>query len=398
MTNRIGFIKPDYGFRGGFEVLIEQLAHGLRDRGHKVEMVSVDATTQTETLYGLPMHGSFHQWHNEFFSYLTVAERTQRLALDDFDTVVATQPPTWHARHENLIGLFFHQGRVFYDLREEFVQSQFVDPIVHEAAVQGVRALDASAVGNVELWLAGSQTSADRLSEFWDILPDSILPYRHPVLATDQLPQAPNDSTSIALVSRHEWPKRTELPIAAMHQTTLATTLDSVGTGTRLTFAKDLDARLSFPADGSTSVEDLDRMLWLNAGAAAPGWTPSAHSERGHTMFHGSLSDKERDAVLSRAAAVVAPAYAEDYGLTALEAFARKKPLIVCQDGGGLTEFIVHEQTGLVVDPTPTALATAMDRLVGDPQFASELASAGHEHGRTFTLDRALDQFEAALG
>ncbi|MEZ5343011.1 MAG: hypothetical protein R2706_16680 [Acidimicrobiales bacterium] len=110
MTERIGIIKPDHGFRGGFEILIDQLADGLRGRGHHVELVAVDATTRAEHLYGLAVNGAFHQWHAEYFDYLTLAQRCQRLALDDFDVVVATQPPTWHAKHDNMLGLFFPSG------------------------------------------------------------------------------------------------------------------------------------------------------------------------------------------------------------------------------------------------------------------------------------------------
>ena len=399
MSQRIGFIKPDYGVHGGFEVLIHQLVAGLQARGHDVEIIPVDATTRATHLYGLPVNGAFHQWHHEYFEYITITERVQHLSLDDFDLVVATQPPTWHADHDNVIGLFFHHGRVFYDLAEQFVASGFVDEEIHEAATAAIQSLDATVSGRVKHWLACSKTSADRLIDHWNIDPVRISPYHHPAFSKEASNPGPPtrsdsllDSASVALVSRHEWPKRTELAVAAAQRMTGPTLLDCIGGGSRLPFVKDLDARLGV----GEQIPDLE--LWQNRGPSSAGWEATDLDPSGRVTFHGALSDAERDTLTGSACAIVAPAHNEDYGLTALEAFAARKPLIVCRDGGGLTEFVTHEETGLVVEPSPIALAQAMDRLASDPTLAAELGQAGYELGRTFTLTSALDQFEAVLG
>ncbi len=364
-----------------------------------MEIVPVDATTRAEHLYGLLVNGAFHQWHNEYFEYITITERVQRLALDDFDLIVATQPPTWHANHDNIVGLFFHHGRVFYDLAQQFVDSDFVDPTIHDAAINSVQALDDTVTGRIKHWLAGSQTSANRLVNYWNVDPAKISPYRHPAFSQRAEPVDPQTEArsattarSIAMVSRHEWPKRTELAVAAAQLVTEPTKLHCVGGGSRLPFVQDLDGRLA----AGEQVTDVD--LWQNRGPSSAGWKASNLDPSGRVVFHGPLSDTARDALTGSASAIVAPAHNEDYGLTALEAFAARKPLIVCRDGGGLTEFVTHEETGLVVDPTPKALAQAMDRLTSDPTLAAELGQAGYELGRTFTLTSALDQFETVLG
>jgi len=73
---------------------------------------------------------------------------------------------------------------------------------------------------------------------------------------------------------------------------------------------------------------------------------------------------------MASAVCVVAPAYDEDYGLTAIEAMAAGTPVIVCRDGGGLVELVDHGVTGLVVEPTGAAIATAIRSLTDDPDLA----------------------------
>jgi len=57
----------------------------------------------------------------------------------------------------------------------------------------------------------------------------------------------------------------------------------------------------------------------------------------------------------------------EDLGYVALEAMYAGKPVVTCLDSGGPLEFVVHDQTGFVTEPTPEALAEAIDRLADHP-------------------------------
>ncbi len=94
---------------------------------------------------------------------------------------------------------------------------------------------------------------------------------------------------------------------------------------------------------------------------------------------------------------VVAPAYLEDYGLTALEGMAFGKPVIVCRDGGYLAHLVADGVNGLVVDPTPHALAGAIRRIHEDPAWAQELGEAGRAIAAEFTWDRALAELDAGI-
>ncbi len=67
----------------------------------------------------------------------------------------------------------------------------------------------------------------------------------------------------------------------------------------------------------------------------------------------------------------------EPFGRVLIEAMALGRPLIAPREGGPL-EIVVDGETGILVPPRdPTALATAIDRLVADPALARRMGDAG---------------------
>jgi glycosyltransferase involved in cell wall biosynthesis len=84
----------------------------------------------------------------------------------------------------------------------------------------------------------------------------------------------------------------------------------------------------------------------------------------------------------------------EAFGLVQLEAMACGKPVVCCDLGNGVTFVNRHEETGLVVPPRdPVALASAIQRLVHDPQLSSRLGDAGRRRARAdFPVDRMVEQ------
>ena len=70
---------------------------------------------------------------------------------------------------------------------------------------------------------------------------------------------------------------------------------------------------------------------------------------------------------------LVVAASSEPFGLTALEAQASRTPVIGTR-AGGLPEFVVHEETGLLVPPFDVdALAAALERLLTDDGLRVQL-------------------------
>jgi glycosyltransferase involved in cell wall biosynthesis len=93
--------------------------------------------------------------------------------------------------------------------------------------------------------------------------------------------------------------------------------------------------------------------------------------------FLGRISQAEKLAWTANALAVVYPPRDEDYGYVTLEAMLAAKPVITCKDSGGPLEFVVHEETGLVAEPTPAGLAQAMAGLAEDAPKAQAMGQAG---------------------
>ncbi len=85
---------------------------------------------------------------------------------------------------------------------------------------------------------------------------------------------------------------------------------------------------------------------------------------------------------------VALPSWTEGLPVIVLEAMAHGRP-VVATPVGGTPEVIVDGETGLLVPPRdPRALATALRRVLEDPDLAARLGRAGRERvEREFTLD-----------
>lgn len=66
-------------------------------------------------------------------------------------------------------------------------------------------------------------------------------------------------------------------------------------------------------------------------------------------------------------------------GYVTMEAFQARKPVITVTDAGGVLEIVKDGVTGAVADPTPGALAEAMDRLYLEKRRAKAFGEAGHD-------------------
>ena len=100
---------------------------------------------------------------------------------------------------------------------------------------------------------------------------------------------------------------------------------------------------------------------------------------------------------LARCRGVVFAPFDEDYGFVTAEAFASAKPVITARDSGGPAELVRDGQSGLIVDPSASALADAMARLVDDEGAAVRFGQAGLAASAGMSWAAAADRLLAPL-
>ena len=105
------------------------------------------------------------------------------------------------------------------------------------------------------------------------------------------------------------------------------------------------------------------------------------------------------DPVLERAEVVVVPSFGEGFGMVALEAMERGRP-VIASDVGGLPEIVADGRTGILVPPGDVdALAGAIVALAGDPARAAAMGAAGRARAlEEFSQERCTERIAALYG
>src|SRR5207247_1441211 len=99
--------------------------------------------------------------------------------------------------------------------------------------------------------------------------------------------------------------------------------------------------------------------------------------------FPGHVSPIQ--AAIERSTAVVVPSMGEGFGMVALEAMERARPVIAAAIGG-LGELVRDGETGVLVPPGEAdPLCAAILQVAGDPELARRMGEAGRR--------RALSRF-----
>jgi len=101
-------------------------------------------------------------------------------------------------------------------------------------------------------------------------------------------------------------------------------------------------------------------------------------------------------AAIEDAAVVVVPSLGEGFGMVALEAMERARP-VIASAVGGLPEIVADGETGFVVPPADAeALAEAIVSLAGDLARTAAMGEAGRERAlEQFTPERCVERVEA---
>lgn len=330
------------GVEGGHLVIARSLAQALRESGHEAEIV-----VTPDYGFGRQAAAYLATWRTGVRS---IGGRT-------IDRVISLRYPSYAVRHPEHVCWLNHTMREYYDLWDRFSAPLSTRGRVKERARRRIiHAADRYLLTrNVTRLCVQSRTIQRRLAMWPELRSEVLYP---------PAPQRPyrcdRYGDYIFMVSRLTPLKRADLLIEA-----LAT---PGGRGIRAVIAGEGEDR--------ERLQGLIRALDL----------------AGRVQLAGRIDDSMLLEHLANCRAVCFPPVHEDYGFVTAEAFASRKAVITCADSGGPAELVVDGQTGLVSDPSPAALATALRRVWDDAALAERLGAAAHARGALLSWESTVQQ------
>lgn len=323
--------------RGGAELGVTGLVGALVAAGHRAELVRLPTAWDKDRLFDAAL-----AW---------------RMVPLDADVVIATNFPSYFARHPRKVVWLFHQHRGAYDA----IDAPWSDLGTDDVSLETQRLLtewDARALGEAYRLFTISGVVADRLTRYTGL---TGTPLYHPPPLHDRL--RPGDFGDYVFSPlRLETNKRPDRIVEALART---------GQPIRAVVA------------GRGSLADQ-----LRATAAARGVADRLE-------LAGFVPDETLVDLYAGALAVVYAPHDEDYGYVTLQAFLAGKPVVTTADAGGVLEWVEDGVNGFVTDGSPAALGAALDRLAADPELARAMGAAGRERVRGLSWGPVVERLLA---
>lgn len=113
--------------------------------------------------------------------------------------------------------------------------------------------------------------------------------------------------------------------------------------------------------------------------------------------FTGQVDEVEKARQIARAWVLALPSLKEGWGLVILEAASRGVPAVAYAEAGGVTESIVHGDTGLLVAGGEPELAAALGELLADDERRWAMGSRARAHAERFSWDASAETFMRVL-
>ena len=332
---------------GGAEILVSELKVNLERRGFRADVASVP-------FKWYPVSEIVRQalaWR-----LLDVTESNGT----PVDLVIPTKFPTFLVRHPRKVAWLFHQHREAYDLYGTPYCS-FTDSAEDRQVRQAIEAMDSASLSECRGIFTISRNVAHRLRQYNGLDGTPLYPPPH------HLGRYRRDEYGgyLFYAGRLDRLKRLDLAIDAMKRVRSGARLKIAGTGP-------LEPELRKQIQG-LGVEDRVELV----GFVSP------------------------DDLVSLYAGCRAAYYAplnEDYGYVTVESFLSRKPVVTTTDAGGPLEFVSAGETGLVAEPTPEAIAAAVDELWALPEARlREMGEAGFARVRDINWDQVIDKLTEGL-
>jgi glycosyltransferase involved in cell wall biosynthesis len=330
MNILIATVQVPYVF-GGAEVHAEQLCTALKTAGHQCEIATVP-----------------FKWYPperilDHILACRLLDLTESCGVG-IDRVIGLKFPAYLIPHPNKVLWVLHQYRAAYDLWDHPLGDLVHAP--NGASVRdAIAAADRQWIPEAKAVFANSRNVAERLKRYCDI---GSQPLYHPPQNADRF-YCDEDGGYFFYPSRLTKLKRQSLVLQALALTQNPVKVRFSGSAENPAFGKEL-------TDLAHGLRVEKRVEWL-----------------------GYITEEEKLYNYAHARGILFPPVDEDYGYITLEAMLSCKPLITCTDSGGPLEFVTDHETGLVAEPSPSALSAAMDLLWENPGQAKRWGEAGRQ-------------------
>jgi glycosyltransferase involved in cell wall biosynthesis len=253
--------------------------------------------------------------------------------LSAADRVICFRPQSHLIQHPHKILWFIHHIRVFYDLWDSPYRG-FPDDAKHRGIRDALVAADNAALSEAKHIFTNSKVVSERLQTYNQTASEVLYP---PVFDAERF-HCRGFSDEIVYVCRLEHHKRQHLLVEALAHTQTPVRLRLCGSSGGDTYPneiRELIARLNLQ----------DRV----------------------SMDNRWISEEEKvDYLADCLAAAYLPLDEDSYGYPSVEASHASKAILTTTDSGGVLELVNDGQNGYVAEPTPIALAAALDKLYRD--------------------------------
>lgn len=310
---------------GGYRLFVEQLEPHLKNAGHEVETIWLPFSSDPKTLLA------------EIAAFRMMDLRAK------CDLVICCRTPAHVIRHPRKVVWFIHHERVFYDLWDSKLNSIPKTEYWINVRKKLIEA-DSRTLQEARAVFTNSKVVSDRLQVFNEITSEVL----YPPIADPESFSVGDYGPELIFICRILHHKRQHLAVEAMAHTK---------TPVRL--------RLAGQCHGPEYLASLQRIIKENG------------LDDRVSIDNRWISEGEKKYLLSRALAnVYVPIDEDSYGYPTLEAAHSRRATVSVSDAGGVGEFVLNEQCGLITEPCPEALGRVFDRLWLDRALAKRLGCA----------------------
>ncbi len=308
---------------GGYRNIVEWLKPVLEGEGHQVELIYLPEVDSPELLFKQMMA---FRW----------------VDLDSADRIICFRPQSHLIPHPQKVVWFIHHIRAFYDLWDTHYRN-FPDDLEHRSIRDSLHLVDGNAIREAKKIFTNSKVVSDRLKTFHQIDSEILYP---PIFNPERF-YCSGFNDEIVYICRIEQHKRQHLLIEALSHTKSPVRLTILGSSSDLAYAK--------------SLLDLIKQYKLSSRV---------------NLENRWVSEDEKLRHLGACLCVAYLPFDEDsYGYPSLEASHSGKPILTTFDSGGVLELVSDGINGYVVEPTPQALADAMDKLFFDREKTKKMGA-----------------------